>query len=106
MARADGVVSEEEFAIFCQAFGVPAEEESNIRRIFNLARQDVAGFEYYAGQIAQLFVGNPAMLEEISRNTRAWTLEHKDRGHIGDVVIEETLREHAKGRSSLRRKLT
>jgi DnaJ like chaperone protein len=65
MARADGVVSEEEFAIFCEAFGVPPEEESNIRRIFNLARQDVAGFEYYAGQIAQLFVGNPAMLEDV-----------------------------------------
>src|ERR1700760_530858 len=65
MAKADGVVSEEEFQIFCEAFGVPAEEESNIRRIFNLARQDVAGFEYYAGQIAQLFVGNPAMLEDV-----------------------------------------
>jgi len=65
MAKADGVVSEEEFQIFRQAFGVPPEEEGNIRRIFNLARQDVAGFEYYAGQIAQLFVGNPAMLEDV-----------------------------------------
>ena len=65
MARADGVVSEEEFQIFREAFGVPPEEEGNIRRIFNLARQDVAGFEYYAGQIARLFVGNPAMLEDV-----------------------------------------
>jgi DnaJ like chaperone protein len=65
MARADGVVSEEEFLIFRQAFGVPPEEEGNIHRIFNLARQDIAGFEYYAGQIAQLFVGNPAMLEDV-----------------------------------------
>ena len=65
MARADGVVSEQEFEIFREAFGVPPEEESNIRRIFNLARQDIAGFEYYAGQIAQLFVGNPAMLEDV-----------------------------------------
>jgi len=65
MARADGVVSEQEFEIFREAFGVPPEEDNNIRRIFNLARQDIAGFEYYAGQIAQLFVGNPAMLEDV-----------------------------------------
>jgi len=39
-------------------------------------------------------LADPAKLAEISRNTRAWTLEHKERGHVGDVVIEETLREH------------
>jgi DnaJ like chaperone protein len=44
---------------------VPPEEENNIRRVFNLARQDIAGFDYYAGQIAKLFVGNPAMLEDV-----------------------------------------
>jgi len=65
MARADGVVTEEEFAVFERVFGVPPEEEANVRRIFNLARQDVAGFEHYAGQIARLFMGNPAMLEDI-----------------------------------------
>ena len=65
MARADGVVTETEFEGFQQVFGVPPEEQANVQRIFNLARQDVAGFEYYAGQIAQLFVGNPAMLEDV-----------------------------------------
>jgi DnaJ like chaperone protein len=65
MARADGVVTEEEFEVFQRVFRVPDEEEANVRRIFNLARQDVAGFEHYAGQIAQLFMGNPAMLEDI-----------------------------------------
>jgi DnaJ like chaperone protein len=65
MARADGVVTEEEFEVFRRVFGVPADEEANVRRIFNLARQDVAGFEHYAGQIARLFMGNPAMLEDI-----------------------------------------
>ncbi len=65
MARADGVVTEEEFNVFQHVFGVPAHEEANVRRIFNLARQDVAGFEHYAGQIARLFMGNPAMLEDI-----------------------------------------
>ncbi len=65
MARADGVVTEEEFAVFQRVFGVPPQEEANVRRIFNLARQDMAGFEHYAGQIARLFMGNPAMLEDI-----------------------------------------
>ena len=65
MAQADGVATEEEFAIFRRVFGVPPQEEANVRRIFNLARQDVAGYEIYAGQIAQLFMGNPAMLEDI-----------------------------------------
>ena len=41
-------------------------------------------------------LADPAKLEEISRNTRAFTLEHKERSHVGDMVIEETLREHAK----------
>jgi DnaJ like chaperone protein len=65
MARADGVVTEEEFEVFQRVFGVPPDEEANVRRIFNLARQDIAGFEHYAGQIARLFMGNPAMLEDI-----------------------------------------
>jgi DnaJ like chaperone protein len=65
MARADGVVSEQEFEVFRRVFAMPPEEEGNVRRIFNLARQDVAGFEHYAGQIARLFRGNPAMLEDV-----------------------------------------
>ncbi len=65
MARADGVVTDQEFQVFRQVFGVPVEEQGNVQRIFNLARQDIAGFEHYAGQIARLFVGNPAMLEDI-----------------------------------------
>src|ERR1700754_2912952 len=65
MARADGVVTDQEFDVFRQVFGVPPEEQDNVQRIFNLARQDVAGYEHYAGQIARLFMGNPAMLEDI-----------------------------------------
>jgi DnaJ like chaperone protein len=65
MAKADGVATEEEFEIFCRVFGVPAQEEANVRRVFDLARQDIAGFEYYAGQIAHLFRDNPAVLEDV-----------------------------------------
>ena len=65
MAKADGVVSEVELDTFRRIFHVPPAEDANVRRIFNLARQDVAGYESYAAQIARLFAGNPAMLEDI-----------------------------------------
>jgi DnaJ like chaperone protein len=65
MARADGMVSEAELEAFGHVFRVPAQDEAHVRRIFNLARQDVAGYEAYAKQIARLFVGNPAILEDV-----------------------------------------
>ena len=65
MARADGVVSEAEFDAFRRVFRVPTDEEANVRRVFDLAHRDIAGYEIYAGQIARLFAGNPAMLEDI-----------------------------------------
>jgi DnaJ like chaperone protein len=65
MARADGDVSDAELEAFQRVFRVPPEEEANVARIFNLARQDIAGYEHYAGQIARLFMDNPAVLEDI-----------------------------------------
>jgi DnaJ like chaperone protein len=65
MARADGIVTDREFDIFRANFGIQPQDEASVRRVFNMARQDVAGFEHYARQIAKLFVGNPAVLEDI-----------------------------------------
>ena len=65
MAKADGVATEREFEILRRIFDVPPQEEANVRRVFNLARQDIAGFEHYAGQIARLFRDNPAVLEDV-----------------------------------------
>src|SRR3984957_9877178 len=65
MAKADGVATEAEFEIFRRIFGVPPDEEANVRRVFNMARQDIAGFDHYAGQIARLFRDNPAVLEDV-----------------------------------------
>jgi hypothetical protein len=41
-------------------------------------------------------LADPAKLEEISQSTRAFTLAHKERGHVGEMVIAETLKAHAK----------
>ena len=65
MAKADGVVTDEEVAAFERIFRVPPSEAANVRRVFNLARQDTAGYESYAAQIARAFRDNPAVLEDI-----------------------------------------
>jgi DnaJ like chaperone protein len=65
MAKSDGVASGDEEEAFRQYFRVPPSEEANVRRIFRLARQDTAGFESYARQIANIYRGQPAVLEDI-----------------------------------------
>jgi DnaJ like chaperone protein len=65
MAKADGVVTEEEVEAFHRIFRVAPDEEANVRRVFDLARRDTAGYEVYARQIAKLFAGRPAVLEDI-----------------------------------------
>lgn len=65
MAKADGVVTDDEIRVFERIFRVPPGEAANVRRIFNLARQDTAGYEAYAQQIADVFRDNPAVLEDV-----------------------------------------
>jgi DnaJ like chaperone protein len=65
MAKADGIVSGEEVAAFKQVFHVPEDELAGVARVFNLAKQDVAGYEYYARQIKRLFADRPQVLEDV-----------------------------------------
>jgi len=65
MAKADGVVTEAEIDAFDRIFQVPPEEQATVRRFFDLARRDTAGYEIYAGQIAHLYAAQPAVLEDI-----------------------------------------
>ncbi|PVB61610.1 DnaJ family molecular chaperone [Labrenzia sp. 011] len=55
MAKADGVVTTDEVLAFRDLFEVPEKEERNVARLFNLAKEDVAGFEVYAQKLADLF---------------------------------------------------
>ncbi|MGO4909013.1 TerB family tellurite resistance protein [Pseudorhodobacter sp. W20_MBD10_FR17] len=55
MAKADGQVTRNEVTAFRQLFTIATEEEGNAARVFNLARQDVAGFDAYARKIAAMF---------------------------------------------------
>lgn len=55
MAKADGTVTRDEVTAFRRIFTFPEGEEAHAARVFNLARQDVAGFDAYARKIARLF---------------------------------------------------
>ena len=65
MAKADGVVSRSEVDAFCRIFTIPPGEERNVGRVYNLAKQDVAGFDAYARDIARLLATEPTMLEAV-----------------------------------------
>ncbi|MEM0947384.1 MAG: TerB family tellurite resistance protein [Pseudomonadota bacterium] len=65
MAKADGLVTKDEVAAFRQVFTIPASEEANAARVFNLARQDVAGFRVYANRIAGMFGQDRAALDDL-----------------------------------------
>ena len=65
IAKADGQVTTDEVRAFRQVFVIPPEEEANAARVFNLARQDVAGFDSYARKIAAMFDGDRETLIDI-----------------------------------------
>ena len=65
MAKADGVVTEDEIRAFKQVFHIPDGELATVARVFNLAKQDVAGYETYARQIAKLFDARADVLEDV-----------------------------------------
>jgi DnaJ like chaperone protein len=65
MAKADGVVTDIEIAAFKQVFHIPESELPAVARVFNLAKQDTAGFETYARQIARLFEAQHTILEDV-----------------------------------------
>ncbi|MFK0686196.1 DnaJ family molecular chaperone [Ochrobactrum sp. BD67] len=54
MAKADGVVTQDEIRAFQDIFAVPKEETAHVARLYDLAKQDVAGYETYARQLAGL----------------------------------------------------
>jgi DnaJ like chaperone protein len=65
MAKADGVVTKAEVEAFRQVFHVPERDLAGVARVFNLAKQDVAGYDSYARQIARLFKPGSPILEDV-----------------------------------------
>ncbi|WP_101067367.1 molecular chaperone DjiA [Roseovarius salinarum] len=58
MAKADGLVTRDEVTAFREVFRIAPQDEAGAAKVFNLARQDVAGFEEYATRIRRMFGDN------------------------------------------------
>lgn len=65
MAKADGIVTLDEIHAFRDLFVIPQAERANVARLFDLAKQDTAGFEAYAARIARLYDEDLQTLEDV-----------------------------------------
>lgn len=65
MAKADGIVTDDEIEAFLHFFKFPEAEGDKVRMVFDLAQQDVAGFDEYVKQVARIFEDAPAVLEDV-----------------------------------------
>jgi DnaJ like chaperone protein len=65
MASVDGIASALEYKAFAEVFRSAPEEADNVERIFNLAKQDVAGYQAYAEQIARLLKDDRKLLQHV-----------------------------------------
>lgn len=61
MSKADGISLPVEAEAFERQFDVPESERAHVRRLFELASQDIAGYESYAAKIARLLDDNPEL---------------------------------------------
>ena len=61
MSKADGVSTDVEAEVFERLFDVPEDERPHLKRVFDLASQDIAGFEIYAGRMAKLLAEEPEL---------------------------------------------
>lgn len=65
LAKSDGAVARSEVAAFRRVFIIPRSEEKNAARVFDLARQDVAGFDAWARRIAAMFPAGDPVLSDV-----------------------------------------
>src|SRR6056297_1446894 len=65
MAKADGLVTRDEVTAFREVFHIAPQDEAAAARVFNLARQDVAGFDEYARRISRMFRDDRGALDDL-----------------------------------------
>ena len=65
LSKADGQVSKEELIAVKDKLKIPDNELDQVGKIFNKAKEESAGYEQYAQQIAQIYKGNINVLEEV-----------------------------------------
>jgi DnaJ like chaperone protein len=65
LAKADGLVTIDEVATFSRVFKSAPGDEAAMRRVFDIARQTVRGYESYAKRIAKRYSERPCLLEGV-----------------------------------------
>jgi DnaJ like chaperone protein len=65
LAKADGLVTIDEVATFSRVFKAAPGDEAAMRRVFDIARQTVHGYESYARRIAKRYRDRPCLLEGV-----------------------------------------
>jgi len=65
LSKVDGQVSKEELVAVKDKLKIPENELDQVGKIFNKAKEESAGYEPYAQQIAQIYKGNINVLEEV-----------------------------------------
>jgi len=65
MAKADGLVTRDEVTAFREVFHISPADEPQAAKVYNLARQDIAGYQSYARSIAQMFEPGASILEDL-----------------------------------------
>ncbi len=65
LAAADGRVTDDEIMVFSRVFRADPSDADAVRRVFNLARQTVRGYESYARRIGRRYRDRPCLLEGV-----------------------------------------
>ena len=65
LAKSDGRVKRREIEAFREISTIEPDQEEAVGRVFDLCRQDVAGYRDYARQIVRLFGPGAPVLEDI-----------------------------------------
>ncbi|MEZ6029517.1 MAG: molecular chaperone DjiA [Hyphomonadaceae bacterium] len=65
LAKADGLVTIDEVAAFSRVFRTAPGDEPAMRRVFDIARQTVLGYESYARRIGKRYRDRPCLLEGV-----------------------------------------
>ena len=65
MAVADGAVTASEERAFRATVEIAHGHEDQVARVFNLAKQDIAGYDAYARKVTRFFADSPETLEHV-----------------------------------------
>lgn len=92
LAKADGRVAQAEVRAFRRIFKIPRSEERHAAHVFDLARQDVAGFDLWAARIARMFPpGDPVLVDVIEAlHVIAMADDHLHEAEL--IVLDEVAR--------------